>query len=90
MRPIGNLLTMDQPVTYEIRVCGHVKESWSNWIGANTTVREARNAGSPVSVITGAFDQAALHGFLRRMYTLGFPLLSVNCVEPTAGARNED
>ncbi len=32
------------------------------------------------TVITGVFDQAALHGLLRRIYALGFPLVSVNQV----------
>ena len=82
MGPIGNLLTLDQPVAYEIRVCGHLRESWSNWIGSTTALRETREAGMPVTAITGTFDQAALQGFLRRLYALGFPLLSVNCLEP--------
>jgi hypothetical protein len=34
----------------------------------------------PVTTLTGAVDQAALHGLLRRLYSLGLPLISVNCV----------
>jgi hypothetical protein len=89
MGPIGNLLTLDQPVTYEIRVCGHLRESWSNWAGTTTALRETWEAGAPVSVVTGTFDQAALQGFLRRMYALGFPLLSVNCLDPMPRASSE-
>jgi hypothetical protein len=80
MKSTGKLLTLDQPVTYEIRVWGHLKESWRDWIGATTTLRGPCDDGPPVSVITGTFDQAALHGLLRRLYSLGFPLISVNWV----------
>jgi hypothetical protein len=37
--------------------------------------------GPPVTTLTGALDQAALHGLLRRLYSLGLPLISVNWVE---------
>ena len=35
----------------------------------------------PVTTLIGAFDQAALQGLLRRLYSLGLPLISVNCLE---------
>jgi hypothetical protein len=35
----------------------------------------------PVTALTGALDQAALQGVLRRLYSLGLPLISVNCIE---------
>jgi hypothetical protein len=31
--------------------------------------------------LTGTMDQAALHGVLRRLYSLGLPLISVNPIE---------
>jgi hypothetical protein len=31
--------------------------------------------------LTGTIDQAALQGLLRRLYSLGLPLISANCVE---------
>ncbi len=37
--------------------------------------------GLPVTILTGTFDQAALQGLLRRLYSLGLPLISVNCLE---------
>ena len=36
--------------------------------------------GTPVTTLTGSVDQAALHGLLRRLYSLGLPLISVNCL----------
>ncbi|MEJ2265790.1 MAG: hypothetical protein P8X95_20285 [Anaerolineales bacterium] len=37
--------------------------------------------GSPITTLTGIFDQAALHGLLRQLYSRGLPLISVNCIE---------
>ena len=37
--------------------------------------------GQPVTILTGTIDQAALHGLLRRLYSLGLPLISVKLVE---------
>lgn len=37
--------------------------------------------GPFVSTITGVFDQAALQGLLRRLYSLGFPLICVNSID---------
>ena len=90
MGPKGNLLTLDQPAAYEIRVCGLVRASWADWAGSGTVLRETREAGTPVSIITGSFDQAALLGLLRRLYALGFPLLSVNCRERMSSAGGKE
>jgi hypothetical protein len=35
----------------------------------------------PVTTLTGTVDQAALHGLLRRLYSLCLPLISVVCVD---------
>ena len=34
-----------------------------------------------VTTLTGTVDQAALQGLLRRLYSLGLPLISVNCLD---------
>jgi len=39
-----------------------------------------RGDGPPITTLTGILDQAALQGLLRRLYALGLPLISVNCV----------
>jgi len=36
---------------------------------------------SPITILIGNLDQAALQGLLRRLYTLGLPLISVNYLE---------
>ena len=42
---------------------------------------ESEGEDPPVTILTGTVDQAALHGLLRRLYSLGLPLISVNCIE---------
>jgi hypothetical protein len=74
-------LTLDRPVTYQIKVPGQIDKSWSEWDGRMTLTVENDDDGMPITTLTGAVDQAALQGLLRRLYSLGLPLISVNCVE---------
>ena len=81
MKKSKRKLSLDRPVTYQIKVPGHLDESWSDWGGKMTITIESNHDGLPVTTLTGTFDQAALHGLLRRLYSLGLPLISVICVE---------
>jgi hypothetical protein len=82
MKEVKQKLTLDQPATYQIKVPGHLDESWSDWAGGMTIAVESEGDGPPVTTLTGVVaDQAALQGLLRRLYSLGLPLISVNCVE---------
>ena len=74
-------LTLDQPVPYEIKVPGELDASWSDWVGSVKIKVEYDEENSPITIFTGIFDQAALHGFLRRLYALGLPLISVILLE---------
>ena len=74
-------LTLDRPATYQIKVPGHLDESWSDWDGKITITIDSDVDGLPVTTLTGSFDQAALQGLLRRLYSLGLPLISVICLE---------
>lgn len=73
--------TLYLPATCQIRVPGHIGESWSHWTGGMTITGESEGDGPPVTTLTGTLDQAALQGLLRRLYSLGLPLISANCVE---------
>jgi len=73
--------TLDQPTIYQIKVSGYVSANWSDWIEKMVVTVEYDEDGSSVTTLTGTFDQAALQGLLRRLYYLGFPLISVNCVQ---------
>ena len=81
MKKFKRKLTLDRPATYEIKVPGELDESWSDWAGKMTISIEGEDEGFSITTMTGALDQAALHGLLRRLYSLGLPLISVVCVE---------
>ena len=68
---------MHTPTFYEIRVAGHIGDSWSSWFEGLSV----RHEGNSETVLRGAIvDQAALHGVLMRLRDLGLPLASVNRV----------
>ena len=74
-------LTLDRPATYQIKVPGQLDDSWSEWVDGMTVTVECEEDGPPVTILTGSLDQAALQGLLRRLYSLGLPLISVTCIE---------
>ena len=74
-------LTLYRPATYQIKVPGEIGESWSDWFGGMTLTVDSQGDGPPVTTLIGTVDQAALQGLLRRLYSLGLPLISVQCVE---------
>ncbi len=82
MKEIKQKLTLDRPATYQIKVPGHLDQSWSDWAEGMTITLESRDDGPPTTTLTGAVDQAALQGLLRWLYSLGLPLISAKWVEP--------
>ena len=46
-----------------------------------TITIENEGDGSPITILNGNLDQATLQGLLRRLYSLGLPLISVNNLE---------
>ena len=71
-------IDFDQPLTYQIKIRGHLSPQWSGWFEGLSITLE--NKGD--TLLTGPVaDQAALHGLLRRIRDLGLPLLLVSCVE---------
>jgi uncharacterized protein YbjT (DUF2867 family) len=65
---------MRTPVFYEIRVRGHIGESWSSWF-EEMTIRHAE--GGETILIGTLVDEAALHGVLIKIRDLGLPLIEV-------------
>jgi hypothetical protein len=80
-------LTMDRPETYEIQVPGEIDEGWVDWADRMTIRVISEGDEIPVTILTGTIDQAALHGLLRRLYSLSLPLISVHWVE--SGSKGE-
>ncbi len=73
-RPIGD--------SYEIKLKGHLDESWADWFDDMTFVHDVDGT----TTLRGAIiDQAALHGLLKKIRDLGMPLLSVNLVDSEQG-----
>ena len=81
MKEVKQRPSLARPATYRITVPGELDESWSVWTGGMTIEVESEGEGPPVTTLTGIIDQAALQGVLRRLYSLGLPLISVNCVD---------
>ena len=81
MKKTKQKLTLDQPATYKIEVPGELDERWSDWAGGMTVTVKSDSDGLPVTTLTGTFDQAALQGLLRRLYSLGLSLISVICLD---------
>ena len=81
MNEFEQKLTLDRPATYQIKVPGHFDESWSEWAGGLTVIVENKADGPPVTTLTVTVDQAALQSLLRRLYSLGLPLISVIWIE---------
>jgi hypothetical protein len=73
--------TLDRPTTYQIKVPGILDEMWSDWNGGMTITVVSDGDDPPITTLTGTLDQAALQGLLRRLYSLGLPLISVICGE---------
>ena len=69
-----------QPRVYQIRIRGHLSPQWADWFeGLIITLEEDGD-----TLLTGpVVDQAALHGWLKKVRDLGMPLLSVNSLEPS-------
>jgi len=72
-----------EPALYEIRVDGHIDAEWADWFeGMSVTIRK-----DGTTLLTGSVaDQAALHGLLQRIGSLGMTLVSMKVVDPTDGS----
>ena len=78
--------TLGTPAMYRIWIAGYLNPGWSDSFGEMEISHEVAANGSPQTLLTGwLVDQAALFGVLDGLYGLGFPLLSVECVEINQG-----
>ena len=75
-----SIFTLSQSIPYQIKIAGQLGENWSDWVDKMDIQIEAGESGHPSTTLTGAVDQAALIGLLRKLYYLGFPLISINCI----------
>jgi hypothetical protein len=73
---------MSVPMVYQIRIDGHLDETWINWFSHLAVANDANGEAT----LTGAVrDQAELHGLLDRVFDLNLTLLAVNRInDPSA------
>ena len=74
-------LTLDRPATYQIKIPGALDALWFDDANSLSIKVEESDDGGPISILTGLMDQAAVQGLLRRLYSLGLPLISVNYID---------
>ena len=64
---------MNRSSHYQIRIEGKLDERWLRWFeGLDVT-----SSSDDETVISGEFDQSALHGLFNRIRDLGVTLISV-------------
>lgn len=83
-------LTLYRPASYRIKVPGALDQSWADWMEGMTVVIEEDSGGMPVTTLSGEFDQAALQGLLRRLYSMGLPLISACYVNKSTQSRSDN
>ena len=64
----------DRPMTYVVRVEGHLDDHWSAWLGEHGIVRN--DDGTTTLTVPDA-DQARLHGVLAGLRDIGAVLVEV-------------
>lgn len=70
--------SFSQPGIYHIRVRGSLNSKWADWFPG--FVMMAREGGE--TLLSGSMvDQAALHGVLAKIHSLGLPLILVAWIE---------
>ena len=72
---------MSTPLVYQIRVKGHLDETWIDWFSRLVVVNDENGEAT----LTGETrDQAELAGVLNRIFDLNLTLLAVNRIkDPT-------
>jgi hypothetical protein len=75
-------LSLSGPATYRIQIQGYLDNTWASQLGEKTFTNHLASRQPIVTVITGqVMDQTELLGFLVKLYSLGFPLVSVEYLE---------
>ena len=73
-------LSLDRFASYRIDVPGDLGPKQLGWAGITTVNNDGRSRLASTS-IEMTVDQAGLIGILRRLYSVGLPIISVCCIE---------
>ena len=84
MKAVKQKLTLDQPATYQIKLPGHLDESWSDWAGGMTITIESGDDGPPTTALTGVVANQAATPALFPRAALDFGKLHRRIVPPWA------
>ncbi len=74
-------LSLDRNVNYRIEIQGKLDNIWTEWYGKSNFIFRNVRKDLSVTIIKGKFDQAALHSLLRRLYSVGIPIISIICTD---------
>lgn len=73
-----------QPGRYEITIPGKLDAGWLDWSEGLEITEALIEDDIIVSKISGVFDQAGLHGLIRRLYAYGLPIISISYISQKA------
>ena len=77
----GEKATMQGPAVYRVRVEGRLPLTQTDRL-LGMQITASRDGDQDCSVVVGRLpDQSALAGVLSTLYELGYPVLSVECLE---------
>jgi hypothetical protein len=80
--PMDTQSTTNSPARYKILVKSSLNPEWSFWFEGFTITPERDD----ITALTGEVaDQAALHGIIAKIQSLGLTLISIGAVEPPRG-----
>ena len=88
MEVIKQKLSLDRKATYQIKVPSMLHQRWIDMNDEITFVVAYDDDDLPITTLTVTADQAALQGILRRLYSLGLPLISVTLQDTAIGKTN--
>jgi len=74
-------LTLCTPATYQIKIPGNIDGNQVGFVDGMKISTESTKDGMLVTALTCTLDQAALHGLLRKLYSIGCPLISVTWLQ---------
>lgn len=74
-----SIFTLTKSIPYQIKIAGLLSENWPDRSDKIDIQIDTDPTGLATTTLTGSIDQAGLIGLLRQLYSMGFPLISVNC-----------
>jgi hypothetical protein len=75
-------ISLFETALYRISILGNLDENWSDYCGGMTIKHEYDPKRNPMTILMGRLaDQSALIGVLNSLHDIGYPIVSVECVE---------